>query len=521
MLIRNSFRAHLAFDLKLAAAIGLVALADILFFGKKWGSTLGLFAIAWVFVLAVAVPSIAKNRSALIALGCAAALGVPLVDDPSLLSMALFWVGVSSAVLFARRDFRDASHHALRLFAQGMLGPFTPFRDLFHVARLPRPNLRSSFFSALALLALPIAGGTVFIWLFAQANPLMARMLPSFALPTFGVAEFMHLIFWLAVFAVVWPTMRPSGTAMRFLPSSAGRILNLPGVSPASVFISLTFFNLIFAAENLLDIVFLWSGAPLPQGVTMADYAHRGAYPLIVTALLAGAFVLITAQPDSEIGRRPSIRHLVVLWIAQNLVLVTSSIIRTVDYIDAYMLTRLRIAALIWMMLVAVGLVLICWRMIARRSLTWLINSTVAAGAFVLALISVVDLGSLAADWNVRHAREAGGTGQPLDLGYLRTLGPSAMVSLAYLESRPLAGRFEDRVSFVRAQIVRDTIENQETPYGWTWRNARRLDAVKALLGSQPRAAAWSLFGREWDGTIKQPPEVPALSAPLTPKVYQ
>ena len=45
--------------------------------------------------------------------------------------------------------------------------------------------------------------------------------------------------------------------------------------------ISLALFNAVFAV-NILDIAFLWSGEPLPAGVSLADHAHRGAYPLIV-----------------------------------------------------------------------------------------------------------------------------------------------------------------------------------------------------------------------------------------------
>ena len=76
--------------------------------------------------------------------------------------------------------------------------------------------------------------------------------------------------------------------------------------------LSLAAFNLIFALQNGLDIFFLWSGAPLPEGMTLAEYAHRGAYPLIATALLAGLFVLVTMRPRSR-PPPPSIRLLFTL----------------------------------------------------------------------------------------------------------------------------------------------------------------------------------------------------------------
>ena len=49
-----------------------------------------------------------------------------------------------------------------------------------------------------------------------------------------------------------------------------------------------------------MDFVYLWGGKTLPDGMSYAEYAHRGAYPLIATALLAGAFVLVALRPGSE-----------------------------------------------------------------------------------------------------------------------------------------------------------------------------------------------------------------------------
>jgi hypothetical protein len=47
-------------------------------------------------------------------------------------------------------------------------------------------------------------------------------------------------------------------------------------------------------------MLYLWGSATLPDGLTYADYAHRGAYPLIVTALLAGWFAIVATKPGTE-----------------------------------------------------------------------------------------------------------------------------------------------------------------------------------------------------------------------------
>jgi hypothetical protein len=256
--------------------------------------------------------------------------------------------------------------------------------------------------------------------------------------------------------------------------------------------LSLIAFNALFAVQNGLDIAFLWSGAPLPAGMGLAEYAHRGAYPLIATAMLAALFVLVTLRTGSPTAQSPLVRTLVYAWIAQNVVLVASTMLRTLDYVEAYSLTRMRIAALLWMVLVAIGLVLICYRLWRGKSGPWLINANLAVALLLLAGCSAVDLGAVAAQWNVRHAREAGGRGVPLDLCYLNGLGASSLLPLIELESRPIEPGFRERVSWTRNLIMDRLATSQGDWHGWTLRNARRTSAAKSRIAKRglPRFSA-------------------------------
>ncbi len=511
-------RRRFSFVLKCAGALFLVALGDVLFFDKAVGSTLGLFALAWTLVVALTLPGTRKHRGALLGLVCAAVAALVLADQPSLLAMGLFWAALSSSVLLPLIKFHDAAQLAIRLLLQGLAGLSKIVRDWLHLGRVKRrPSFRDWSLRLAAALALPLAGAAIFIVLFANANPVVERLLSYIPLPSWDWFSGGRCILWIVIAVLVWPSLRPSRAAIILKFAGLKEPIDLPGVSILSITLSLLLFNVIFGIENFLDVAFLWSGARLPDGITLAAYAHRGAYPLIVTALLAGLFVLVTAQPDTDIGRDVWVRRLVVAWIGQNLVLVASSVIRTLDYIDAYMMTRLRLAALIWMALVAAGLALICWRMIARLSLRWLINATALALIIALGSVSMIDLSPVVAEWNVARAREAGGGGQPLDLGYLRELQSAALVPLAELEKKSLAPEFRDRVIFVREQIMRETADGQKD-WGWTWRNARRLSTASAILGPHPLASMPAPFGRNWDGT-RIPGAVTA--APLTPPAGQ
>ena len=65
---------------------------------------------------------------------------------------------------------------------------------------------------------------------------------------------------------------------------------------------SLVIFNVMFACQTFMDMNYLWGGGQLPEGITYAQYAQKGAYPLIVTALLAALFVLISQNSGKEIA---------------------------------------------------------------------------------------------------------------------------------------------------------------------------------------------------------------------------
>jgi hypothetical protein len=202
---------------------------------------------------------------------------------------------------------------------------------------------------------------------------------------------------------------------------------------------SLVLFNALFIVQSALDLAYLWGGLALPAGKSYASYAHRGAYPLILTALLAAAFVLAAMQPGSSIERSRLVRALVFLWIGQNVLLVLSSILRLDLYVDVYSLTEWRCAAFVWMLLVAAGLVLIVARIVLDRSNRWLVWGNAAVLALTLYICSLVDFSGVIARFNVMHSREIAGAGEPVDMAYLYRLGPAALPALDMLAANASA----------------------------------------------------------------------------------
>ena len=464
-----------SFRLKAVLAAGLVAAADLLLFDHEIGANLGLLMLAALAVAVATHPESWRDRRALAAFAVAGGFSLLLIDRPGLIAWFMAAPALGVAVLSPRTAARsDVADWALRLIRAGLLAVPAPVLDLRRAAaRGGRPGaVRRTLVAAI----LPVVGGAVFLGLFVLANPVMEAALAAWRLPPFSLGR---LLFWIWMAMAAWALLRPRGARRRFAPVWRGQAP--AAAASGSVTVSLVVFNGLFALQNGLDLAFLWSGAPLPEGVSFAEYAHRGAYLLIVTALLAGAFVLVFLRPGAAQSR--AVRGLVIAWVGQNLMLVASSALRTLDYVAAYGLTQLRISALIWMALVALGLVLICVRLVRDKSASWLVGANAAALAAVLSAVAITDIGAVAAAWNVRHAREVTGDlrDPSLDVVHLRELGPAALVPLTELAGRPLAPTLAAEVHAAQ-QVTRAELAARQAHWRtWTWRGQRRLDAAAAL----------------------------------------
>jgi len=500
-----------SFALKIVLGLLLVVAADWLLFLRPIGIALGLFAVLLLATAAVIRRGWASDPRGFAAAAAAAGMALILIDRPSALAWLLFGLALMIAMLSARVGRNeDAWRWAQRLVVHAATAVVGPWLDLLRLNRVKRQRRAFNVPGVVRLLILPVLGGAVFITLFASANPVIGDLTARLRLPPLSGEAVARVMFWILCVFMVGGILRPRWWSRLLpLPSLDGQ--KLSGVTAASVTLSLIVFNLLFAVQNGLDLAILWSGAPLPDGITLAQYAHRGAYPLIVTALLAALFVLVFLRPASETAGRPLVRWLVVIWVGQNLLLVASSLLRTADYIEAYSLTRFRIAAMIWMVLVGIGLGLICWRLLRNRSAAWLINANVGVALTVLAVVSAVDLGTLAAHWNIRQALDPDRQGAQLDLCYLNSLNGAALTALVELEQRTPDPLLRDRTAAVRVRQMSAIQARQSDWRGWRWRDQRRLDRVARMTSDHPLAAP-APGGRDCDGRLIPPPRLAAAA---------
>lgn len=476
---RSLLRPRGDFLIKAGVTASTALVINILLWHKNMGGGfLGLYGLALLAVALACRRAVRRDGRALLSVGLAGICALAMVRDPGLLAWSLFWTFAGMATLMPMTArFDDAWAWLQRLVLHGLRSLTAPVIDARRVLRVRRRRERPGLRRILPQIALPLLGSVIILALLSSANPVIEQALGGLLDLSWLFPTPMRVFSWLILFICCWSLLRPRLPRFLLGTFDGHGDLALPGVTVESVRLSLIAFNALFALQNGMDLAWLWRLMPLPAGISLAEYAHRGAYPLIVTALLAGGFVLVALRPGSQTAAVPAIRRMVVLWVAQNLLLVINAALRTLDYIGAYSLTSLRIAALLWMGLVAVGLVLICWRMLGSKSSAWLINANTAFAMALLLGCSFVDLDAMAAMYNVRHARELGGGGAPIDMCYLQRMGPSALLPLAELEQHPAPEAIH-----LMARQMRENAQVDAINADWSLLGAMRLADVRTQL---------------------------------------
>lgn len=479
-------------DLRPLLLAGVVAAADILTY-DHWG--LGTTLAFAVMVAAIVLCGRALGRMRLAALAAGLVALIPMLEAPGEAGSLIIAVcGLGFAAVLAAGLWTgkiDGLGAVAARFA--ILAPVRFLGDGLRVlGQMRLDGFRAGLLRAVLLWVLPVTIGAVFLMLFAAANPLIESALAVLTPDGNGIVTLIaHMFFWAAAAAFVWPFLAPKLLTVTASPKVQGpaRPTLISAVTGQAVTLrALILFNLLFALQSGLDLVYLWGGVTLPDGMTYADYAHRGAYPLIVTALLAAGFVLVALRPGSATSKDRLVRGLVYAFIAQNVLLVISSILRLDLYVDIYGLTRLRLAAGIWMGLVALGLVLIVVRIWRDLSNAWLVGANLIALLAVVSGMVVVDLDRVVARFNLDHASEPGTGAVPLHVAYLEVLGPSIIPELdaAIADKRlaPIAPRIDlpsvqRELVALRGQLV-ESLKLAPDWRDWNWREARLRDYLAA-----------------------------------------
>ncbi|QNN23494.1 DUF4173 domain-containing protein [Planctomycetales bacterium ZRK34] len=482
----------------LLATLGLVALADFFFYDHLIGITAGLYTAALLVIVLARYPAALKSVPGVITTLALIGLIGAMIDWPGWLEIILTACALLMLVRIGQRRWQTDPFvwfgHWLRFIFTAWA---TPFHDYIILRRAARGSgLRTG--RRAAGWGVPVLLTAVFVGLFAAANPIIEKWLNRFFdwVQTWpDHINVWRVVFWLISAIIVWALLRwRSFQKQRVNPNhrvpprkqtaAHGPTLADAMVRPDFIVRCLVLFNFAFAVETVLDLIYLTGGADLPDGMTYKTYARRGAYPLVVTALLAGAFVLICFRSGAAGPAMKNARRLVYLFLIQNVMLLFSAAWRLYLYIDVSMITRLRVATIIWMAILTFAFVTVFIRIITERDNAWLARVNALFAAVVIYACCFVNFDAMITDFNVRHCKNLHDDGDSerfkIDIGYARHLGPESLPGLRWLreqvrdEDEFLTGRLDSAIQHLEIDLVAQHADWR----GWTWRTARLMPAV-------------------------------------------
>jgi hypothetical protein len=465
--------------LRLLACLTLAGVADWLFYHEPFGWAAGLFALLVAVAIIGFRPCMLKRRSVQVVFALEAGLALALVIEPLPHTVFMAVAGLVGLALVSRQGFTTSIVVWIqRYVAFGALGAAQPFRDAVSIAQRGSRHGTRRGTASLARWILPLVLGGVFVVLFAAANPIIGSWLDTFTQTlrdALNALDMLRVGFWCVMAWAAWALIRTR------TPSFA-RAARPPAVravlSTGTLVRCLVVFNLLFVVQNALDLRYLLLGATLPDGMTYAQYAHRGAYPLVFTALLAAGFVLITFRAGVDKEGSAWARRLVYLWLGQNVLLALAAATRLALYVEVYTLTRLRLAAAIWMGLIAVGLVLIAVRVLTGQTNRRLVWANAVAAFVVVYALCFVDVDRFIANYNVAHSAEVAEQAEPIDVDYLGRLGASALPAWRWL-AKHASDPTVRKAAIVRVSAEEARLEaDLATWRGWTLRRQSLLHAT-------------------------------------------
>ncbi len=421
-----------------AAATGVIAHQD-------WpGSIIAVICALPLGLLIWAQTKQSWSTDSFICATFAAIAWIGVLIEPGPLNLSLFWMGLAGVSLVGQGMKLVSISAALETILRNFC--FAPFRLLGDAKSLRasrhKVQIGTGWFANLVLPALTIL---IFGSLLAVSNPLIADFVQLFS----WNKPFEYLLSGstptaLATFAVLWIAFRMSPLAAKLDAAMtwAQPVWHSKYFKLAPVIATLIILNAMFAVENVLDYFYIWSGVKLPPGMSMVEYVHRGSYSLIATALIAGALIIAMFQPGSATNESKLVRVLVYFFALQNVLLVASSAMRTVFYVEESGMTLWRISAFVWMGLVTAGLALIALRVMFNKSNLWLLNTNLAAVLLILLASGIIDYNAIVAETNVSRALAklptdtSKQTQLDLDIPYLLSMGPSALPAIDRLEQQ-------------------------------------------------------------------------------------
>ena len=165
--------------------------------------------------------------------------------------------------------------------------------------------------------------------------------------------------------------------------------------------------NLLILFFNYLDITTIWFNFTW-DGSTLKEFVHEGTWILVFSVVVSAAIALYFFHNNLNFySKNKTLKALTIAWILQNFVMTVSVIIRNYWYINYFGLAYKRIAVMFFLLLVAIGLLCIIFKILKVRSTYFLLRTNGLSLMLVLFVSSLFNWDVIIAKYNFEHYKQS------------------------------------------------------------------------------------------------------------------
>jgi len=426
-------------SLRLLAVALLTALFNYFFWLEKFGINLLLFNTSLIVLLACFNKRIFDTTSVRVALGLVVLTASMVIVYNSVISILVHLLCFFVLVGFLHR--RELTSVGGALWQYGLNGLMTSFEPLLLLTETKntsnnKNHLLSKSVRIAQLLFIPIIVFAVFLLIFKMANPIFSDMVATPFSWLFEAIDRLftdfsagHLIFIIFgacfIFSILFNWNRVNNLykiSPRPETITTPEKLNEHSVANEyrTALLLIVSVNILLLIVNIIDIKFLWFnlGADLKSAHELSKLVHEGTYLLMLSIVLSICILLYYFR--NELNFLPNNRWLLVaayVWIIQNGFLIISVLLRNYEYITNYGLTHNRIAVCFFLLITAIGLILLWLKIRNRYSFLHLFKQASWGFLFTLVSFTLFDWDSIIARYNLSTQKA-----EDLDYEYLYSL---------------------------------------------------------------------------------------------------
>jgi hypothetical protein len=307
---------------------------------------------------------------------------------------------------------------------------FGPRILLYSITRVPgtffnriTPRKKSSginYNAVMKFVFLPVIIIIVLLVIYSQANEMFSKSMNGLlnhigdlfsflSVPRLLFALLGALIFTLCFIEIPYESILRPDQALKFdlvrirIKTAFGTLNRLLLRKQQVAVILFVILNIMIAWLNFLDLKHIWFGFTWDGGF-LKMMVHEGTYLLIVAVLISMAISIYYLQGNIIfLKNNRFFKTLVILWLAQNMVMVVSVAIRNNYYVEYFALAHKRIFVYFFLLLCIAGLVSIIVKIVNQKTTGFLVSVNSVAVYIVLLVSACFNWDAIIARYNFKH----------------------------------------------------------------------------------------------------------------------